>query len=74
MAEPKIYFECNPVKNYVCKKTNCWLNGGPCKHTTNVEFAKDPNAPVKLVLPVERTEAVEFGWLPAEEENKDDRQ
>lgn len=68
MAEPKIYYECDPEKHTECSKTNCWVNGGPCKHTTHIEFAQDPNAPVKLVLPVEKTDAVKLGWLPAEED------
>lgn len=74
MAEPKIYYLCNPIKNSACKKTNCFLNNGPCMHTTDIDFAQDPNAPVKLVIPVEKADAVEMGWLPAEEENKDDGQ
>lgn len=33
-----IYF-CNPVKNYDCKKTGCFLKNGPCHATTNIKFA-----------------------------------
>lgn len=28
----KIYI-CNPLKNHNCKKSSCYLNGGPCERT-----------------------------------------
>lgn len=34
----ELYF-CNPVKNYDCKKTGCFLKNGPCHATTNIKFA-----------------------------------
>lgn len=58
--EPKIYYVCNPYKNTDCKKTNCHINGGPCKHTTNLEFAVQPVESVKLVLPVDSDLAKEL--------------
>ena len=33
-----LYF-CDPSKNTECRKTGCYLNGGPCRHTTHAEYA-----------------------------------
>ena len=40
MANDKnlLYF-CDPSKNTECKKTGCYENGGPCRHTTHAEYA-----------------------------------
>lgn len=35
----KMYI-CNPDKNHGCKKTSCYLNGGPCISTTEPKAAK----------------------------------
>lgn len=34
----KLYL-CNG-KVETCKKTNCYINGGPCRHTTKKEYRK----------------------------------
>lgn len=34
-----IVYLCNPVSNPDCTKEACFLNAGPCYHTTNIEFA-----------------------------------
>jgi len=34
---PKLYF-CDPKKNTMCNQSSCFLNGGPCSHTTNIAF------------------------------------
>ena len=68
MAEPKTYFVCDPNKNTVCKKTNCHLNGGPCTHTTELDYAKQPVERVKLVIPMDKADAVSLGVVPAEED------
>lgn len=60
-------YVCDPEKNVNCKKTNCHLNGGPCKHTANINYAKQPVEKVRLVVPMERTDAVELGLVSAEE-------
>lgn len=69
MAEPKTYFICDPSKNKLCHKTNCHINGGPCIHTTKLEFAKQPVEKVTLVIPMDKTDMVNFGMVPAEEGN-----
>ena len=33
-----LYF-CDPSKNTECRKTGCYENGGPCRHTTHAEYA-----------------------------------
>ena len=63
MAEPKTYFVCDPDKNKLCRKTNCHINGGPCTSTTRLEFAKQPVKTVRLVIPVEKTDMVDFGLV-----------
>lgn len=35
----KLLYFCDPSKNTECRKTGCYLNGGPCRHTTHVEYA-----------------------------------
>lgn len=39
-----IFYLCNGV-NPECKKDDCYLSGGPCRHTSNADYAKntDPN-------------------------------
>ena len=31
-------YRCDPEKNTECRKTACFLNGGPCMHTTKKEY------------------------------------
>lgn len=70
MSEPemKVYYVCDPDKNTVCRKTNCHLNGGPCIHTTKLDYAKQPVERVKLVIPMDKTDAVNLGVMSAEED------
>lgn len=35
------YYKCNPEKAIRCKKTICYINGGNCKITSNIDYAKD---------------------------------
>lgn len=37
-------YKCDPSKNKQCKKTNCYLNGGPCTKTTDINYAKSKKA------------------------------
>lgn len=50
--EPKVHYICDPTKNIACKKTSCHINGGPCKCTTYIEYAKQPIEKVQMILPV----------------------
>ena len=34
-------YECDPEKNTECNKRGCFINGGECRHTTRVEYAKE---------------------------------
>jgi ATP-dependent Clp protease protease subunit len=38
-------FLCDPIKNIECGKKGCFLNGGPCRRTTNKEFEKSESEP-----------------------------
>lgn len=69
MGEPemKVHYVCDPAKNTACRKTNCHINGGPCIHTTKLEFAKQPVEKVKLVIPMNKTDMVNLCMVPAEE-------
>ncbi len=33
-------YKCDPRKNAECRKTNCYVNGGPCKRTSKKECRK----------------------------------
>lgn len=33
-------FECDPVKNRDCRKTGCFINGGPCHMTNKLKYAR----------------------------------
>lgn len=34
----KIFYLCNGQKED-CKKKNCYINGGRCRHTTDIDYA-----------------------------------
>ena len=38
-ASNKILYQCDPERNSSCAATGCYLNGGPCRHTTDPAFA-----------------------------------
>lgn len=33
-------FECDPYKNTDCSKTGCYINGGECRHTRRLKYAR----------------------------------
>ena len=33
-------FECDPYKNEDCSKTGCFINGGECRHTRHLKYAR----------------------------------
>lgn len=35
-----ILFECDPYKNTDCSKTGCYINGGECRHTRHLKYAR----------------------------------
>ena len=37
--DPKDLYLCDPSKNFLCRKTECFKNGGRCAHTSNIHFA-----------------------------------
>lgn len=41
------FYKCEPTKAVKCKKTTCYMYGGNCCLTSNVEYAKDPNKPYR---------------------------
>lgn len=34
-------FLCDPAKNTMCRKTMCRLVGGPCEHTSEIQYERD---------------------------------
>lgn len=34
-------YPCDPEKNTLCKKTNCFMNGGECRRTTHEEYREE---------------------------------
>lgn len=45
----RVFYLCNGQKEN-CKKTSCYMNGGRCKHTSDIRYAKnfiveDPHFP-----------------------------
>lgn len=49
-----VFYKCDPEKNYLCPKTSCFINGGPCFQTRTKEFAADVDH-VRLVMPLEES-------------------
>lgn len=39
MKDTRPLYECDPELNTVCKKTGCYINGGPCFCTQQPEFS-----------------------------------
>ncbi len=39
MDKAKEVWLCDPRKNADCKKTGCYINGGPCRCTTHEKYA-----------------------------------
>lgn len=40
----KTLYICDPNKNTECSKTSCYINGGPCFHTTKKEYSNENKA------------------------------
>ena len=40
ICERQMIYPCDPEKNTTCTKQSCFVNGGPCCHTTNPEFKR----------------------------------
>lgn len=47
--KPRVY-ACDAAKNETCPKTGCYINGGPCEHTTNPECRKETKNLTELEL------------------------
>lgn len=54
---------CDPRRNTKCSKESCWLNGGDCRCTTNVDCAErtvlDGEEGVWAVWPEKATKQVD---------------
>lgn len=46
---PRVY-ACDAAKNKACPKTWCFINGGPCEHTTNPEYRKETKSLTEIDL------------------------
>lgn len=42
MGNDKTFYLCNGCNDEECLKTDCYKQGGPCRHTSNVKYAKNP--------------------------------
>lgn len=62
----KAYYTCNPCKNVACNKANCYVNGGPCHCTTNLDYALQPVKIAKLVIPVALEDLEDTGLITEE--------
>lgn len=51
-------YYCDPKLNKKCKKTACFKNGGPCKCTTQIKYAKKPIEKILITVPME--EGIEY--------------
>ena len=40
MIRESVVYSCDPTKNKLCKKTECFLYGGHCVFTLNPQYAK----------------------------------
>lgn len=60
VPQPVVHYVCDPEKNTACKKTHCFINGGPCEHTKHLEFAKQPVEKATMILPMTKKEAAEL--------------
>lgn len=39
LKSERLLYQCDPERNSSCAATGCYLNGGPCRHTTDPAFA-----------------------------------
>lgn len=37
----ELLFYCDPIKNKGCRKSDCYMYGGLCKHSTNPEYRRN---------------------------------
>ena len=49
-------YYCDPELNTACSKKNCYINGGICESTRNIQYAKKPVEKLVLVLPMSQEE------------------
>ena len=65
MEEEKYFYLCNgKVTN--CAKTHCYLFGGDCKHTSQIEFAKNKTDKHNFY----RLEGNDTTWFEKEDEEQ----
>lgn len=55
-------YSCDPAKNIECSKTACFLNGGPCKHTTKEVYKMEAESIQELVVDNEATQEHEIRY------------
>lgn len=55
MLDDKLYL-CRPARNVACRKTNCYVNGGPCMCTSEKSYGDDG---IRL--------SIKEDWIPCEE-------
>lgn len=53
MIVPEVYL-CDPERNILCGKTECYINGGLCECTTRKQFAKELTPVFKLEAMMEK--------------------
>ena len=70
--EIKLYL-CDPAKNIMCRKTNCFLYGGGCEHTTNRHYKMEMEDMDNLTEMLE-IQAVFQGRLGADFQSMSDKE
>lgn len=49
MKNNKTFYICDGC-DADCERTVCYINGGPCRHTTNVKYAKTPIGERRFIM------------------------
>lgn len=60
---------CDPELHTECPKTFCHINNGPCRHTFNIKFAKQPVEKVYMLFPMTKEDLDIEGVREAYEES-----
>lgn len=61
MWKEEVVYKCDPAANQGCRKTSCFLCGGPCRATTNCEYAVKGTDGKPIALSLKRGSAFNVG-------------
>jgi hypothetical protein len=65
LSTNQLLWPCDPNLNLRCRKSGCYTNGGPCKHTTNPAFSLPgtQGVPAKKLLATQFEEVQDDGTI-----------